>query len=347
MPSDYATSPSSRPSMGRRPFIKITALAAGLIGLGGAALAQALSRGELQPVRKTRLLMGTLATLTLCSDNPQEAERAIGLAFARMAALEGVLSRHRQDSQLSVLNRSGQLRNPHPALQEVVRQALHFAHLTDGAFDISVGPLLALYGACARGGKLPTQQEVGRALELVDYRRIKISPGELALEPGMSLTLDGIAKGYIIDQGAQALHGMGYRRVMVEVGGDLRCANAPDGQPWRIGVLSPRDPQGGLAAVAEVAQGSLATSGDYLFTYTADRRLHHILDPRTGRSPEELSSVSVMAPNACQADALSTAIMVLGKERGMRLAQCLPAVEAMLIGKEGQRMATVGFPRAP
>ena len=167
---------------------------------------------------------------------------------------------------------------------------------------------------------------------------------------GMSVTLDALAKGRVIDEGAAALRSCGFSQVIVEAGGDLAAAGfCPDGSPWQVGVPSPcaQDHPGMLAVFpVETAGGitGVATSGDYQDAFSADFQRNHLIDPATGNSPQDLASGTVLAKSAMDADALSTALMVLGSERGIALVDQMPDVEALLVGKNLQIHRSAGFP---
>jgi thiamine biosynthesis lipoprotein len=318
--------------LSRRGFLRITAV----LGLGLSAGGWLFQREAAAAARvsETRLLMGSIANLTIITDDTQAARRALGAAFDRMRALEAIFSRFQPDSWLSRLNCAGVVKGTPPEFRAVIDRAAGFSDLTGGAFDLTVEPLLMLYRDAARAGTRPDPHALDAAHRLVDYHQIDIRGDNVRLmRPGMALTLDGIAKGYIIDEGVRVLEAYGLTSVMVEVGGDL-CVRGE--RPWSIGVQSPESPADKLIRVIEVSNQALTTSGDYVNTFSEDRSLHHILDPRTGLSPTDLSSVSVTAPNACDADALSTALMVMGIEEGLRLVQRLDGVNALFVTKDGR-----------
>lgn len=329
----------------RRQFIKIMALAGGLVGLG-AGLDRAPSSGGVQRVQETRLLLGTVANLTVIADDPGTARAAIRASFERMASLEAVFSRFRPDSQLTALNTAGRLDAPDPALRDVLARAVEYGDLTGGAFDVTVEPVLALYRARAAQGRLPDTAELAQAEALVDYRRIALDAERVTFsQPGMAITLDGIAKGHIIDAGAAVFAGYGFDRVLVELGGDMQALGRAGGRPWQVGIQPPRAGDAEFAAVTQLDNRALATSGDYMNAFTPDFRLNHILDPHTGVSPLALSGASVIASTACDADALATAMMVLGPVEGLALVERLAGVEALLIGKDGSLTRSAGFPQ--
>jgi thiamine biosynthesis lipoprotein len=345
---EYFVKPTST-QLSRRQFLSITALAGTLLASGYGLASRKTQAAHAETITETRLLMGSIANLTVISEDPAHARTAIAAAFDRMQALEAVFSRFRADSALSRLNAAGRLEEAHAELIGVVTRAIEYSRLTSGAFDVTVEPVHRLYRDAARLGQRPTAAEVERARARVDYQAVELEANHIRFtKPGMALTLDGIAKGYIIDQGAAVLRDNGFGQVLVELGGDLSALGQPEDRPWQIGIRKPTLPSASAyAAVAQVANAALATSGDYLNTFTADRRLNHILDPHSGVSPLELASASVIAPTACDADALATALVVMGYARGFALIDRLPGVEALVIGKDGTARQTDGFPLQP
>lgn len=329
----------------RRQFLSITA-SAGLLLVGGVGIASRNKPRLPEVFKETRLLMGSLANLTIISDDAQHAHTAITAAFDRMQALEDIFSRFREHSQLSQLNAAGFLADPDPSLVEVLSRAVTYGQLTDGAFDVTIEPVHKLYREHARKNTLPAVADVENALRHVDFQAIEITAGRVGFKrAGMAVTLDGIAKGYIIDQGAAVLRDFGFDNVLVELGGDMNALGHPATRPWQIEIQHPvgtqTQPQ---PLVAMLNSAALATSGDYMYSFTADHRLHHILDPKSGISPLELTSASVIASTACDADALATSLMVMGSQRGLALAKRLAGIEALLITKSGELHKTHGFP---
>jgi len=160
----------------------------------------------------------------------------------------------------------------------------------------------------------------------------------------MAITLDGIAKGYIVDAGTDVLTKLGFKNVFVEAGGDLMASGKKENDdPWKIGIQSPRQEQPGLLAKISVSDRAVATSGDYYQYFSADMRHHHIIDPRVGFSAPELASVTTVSEKAIHSDALATAVMVLGPEIGLRLIESLPTVEACLLTKNLEIVVSSGF----
>lgn len=317
----------------RRRFLKI-------VGLGAAA-GMAFKLGTKHPtppataLQKTRVLMGTLVNLTLLGAAPDVAQAASNATMARMTTLEAQLSHFRADSQLTQLNRDGYLDAAGEPLLELLKQARHISELSNGAFDVTIKPLVDLYRQHKTTGAMPPAAAIQTALALVDYRQVIITGRQITLaQPGMTITLDSIAKGYIVDQGIAELKAHGFTDVLLEAGGDLLAAGQKEAfSPWQIGVQSPRASHPGLLTSFEVTDKAVATSGDYQQPFSADMRQHHILDPRSGYSAPELASATITAPNAALADALATAVMVLGPKPGCELVNALPGCAAYLVSK--------------
>jgi FAD:protein FMN transferase len=329
----------------RRKLLRITAAAGMSLALGG-GLAGALVRSAgLERVRSTRVRLGTLVTVTVVHPRGSEARRLVDAAFHEMARLEAILSRHRADTPLARLNREGWLGHPQPELVEVLRRGQEVATISDGAFDLTAAPLVDLYAArFAATGHPPADSEVEATLRRVGFRALDVAEDRITLRrPGMALTLDGIAKGYVVDSTVALLTRSGLDHVLVEAGGDLAATSMAAGAgPWEVAVQDPGNPRRRLAILRPEGRG-VATSGDYVQAFTRDRRFHHIVDPRTGRSPEEVGAVTVAAASAMDADALSTAAMVLGRSGGLRLLGQVPGAEGLIVTKGGEQVQTPGF----
>lgn len=303
------------------------------------------TRDKLAEVSESRVLMGTVVNLTVIGDNKRDAETAVTAALDHMTQLETILSRHMADSELSRLNRNGRLANASQPLIDVITQAAQISDISNGAFDITVKPLLDLYQEYQKQDALPPAATVAAAQQLVNYQNIHINGQTITFaQPGMSITLDGIGKGYVVDAGTAVLRQHGFTNVMVEAGGDLMAAGEKAlAQPWRIGVQSPRPQAEAVLAKFNLSNRAAATSGDYMQPFTADLSQHHIIDPRTGYSAPELASVTVTAPSVMLADGLATAVTVLGSEAGTNLINQLAYTEAYLVTKEMRVVQTNGF----
>lgn len=334
---------TAKKQISRRRFLRLVAWGA------GAGLAMQLGQfREMKPqsVIETRLLMGTVIHLTVLTDDRSAAQRTVTASLQQMAQLESVLSRFLPDSQLSQLNRTGYLKQPHQALLGLLQQAHTVSEASGGAFDVTVGPLLTLYEQYRnQGNSLPPEKLIREKLARVNYRCLIIEDNYLSLAmPGMAITIDGIAKGYIVDRGVEVLRQSGYPNVLVEAGGDLLASGqkTPQG-PWEIGIQAPRSLQGEFVTTIGVQNQAVATSGDYMQLFSPNFQHHHIVNPHSGRSPAELASSTVIAPSATLADALATTLMVLSPREGLSLIERWPACEALLITKDLQMLKSSGL----
>jgi thiamine biosynthesis lipoprotein len=272
-------------------------------------------------------------------------EDAVHATYKRMEELISRLSRHDAQSELSVLNSAGFLLNPSNDIHKVLLLAEHVSKLTHGAFDITILPLQQLYMASAGTNSRPSPEQLNNTIQLVDYRKVNNQPDTIRFEKqGMAITLDGIGKGYIVDQGVEVLRSKGFANVYVEAGGDLMVSGTkPAGTPWRIGIGNPRPEKESHLTILELSNKAVATSGDYMQAYSTDLQHHHIIDPRSGFSPPELASATVTAPTVALADALATAAMVLGPKRSIQVLGSLGDCEGYFVGKDLQKYSTEGF----
>ena len=209
-----------------------------------------------------------------------------------------------------------------------------------GAFDPSLGPVSRLWNLSAGEPRLPPAPEIAQAMTKVGLDRIEIdsATGTVRLsEPGMALDLGGIAKGYALDRARLVIENFGVKAALVNAGGDiLAVGEKAPGKPWRVGVQDPRSGNA-MVAVASVKDKIIVTSGDYeRFFVKNGKRYHHILDPRTGYPATGLRSVTIVATDGLTADALATAVLVLGPDEGLKLVESIQGIEALLIDSAGR-----------
>jgi thiamine biosynthesis lipoprotein len=333
-----------KPGLPRREALRITAVAGVSLALGGGLVAEVLRQAGLYRSRVTRTQLGTLVTITVVHPDKTSAHAMVDRAFAEIERLENVLSRYRPETPLARLNREGSLAGAPEELTFVLDRALQYGRMTGGAFDVTVAPLVDLYKAHFAGTDVPPPDaRVEQARALVDYRAVRVEGERVFLDrPGASVTLDGIAKGYVVDKALAALMAAGAERVLVAASGDMAPGALPGSdEPWRIAVQDPRS-DGSLGVLALEAD-CVASSGDYEQAFTRDLRYNHIIDPRTGRSPENTSGVTVVGPTALDADAISTSSFVLGPNEGLAFLERLDGVEGMVVSKDQQQFRTRGF----
>jgi thiamine biosynthesis lipoprotein len=311
------------------------------VGAGGVAALTDGLRDRLRRVEHRSWALGSQVTLTVLHEDSEVAERALTAAFAVLDDVEESLSLYRPQSAICRLNRLGVLERPPADLVTVLGAALEWSRMTSGAFDPTVQPFWALHA----GGNQPGPLELEAARVRVDWRRVEVGSDRIRLGPGQAITLNGIAQGFAADRVREVLAAHGIRHALIDTGEVGGVGRKEGGEAWRVGIQHPRRAEASVA-LAEVADRVLATSGDYRTAFADDFSSHHIVDPATGESPEFLASVSVVASTGMEADALSTAVFVLGPERGLALAQARPGVEVLLVSKDGVVCSTPGFPRA-
>ena len=328
----------------RRSMLRMVGSVGAVAGLGAAAVAELLRLGRVTRLHRTEARLGTLVSIEILHEDRDEARRVLDLGFEKIRRLESVLSRHDPNSLLSHLNREGALSDPDEALLAVLGAAQALSRRTAGAFDVTVAPLLDLHErAHGAWGRAPTAEEVRLALDGVGYEGLGVSPDRVVFDkPRMSVTLDGIAKGYVVDQVVAEIRRAGVPEVLVDAGGDIATMGLAGGAGWPVAIQRPPG-TAGPTAMLRLETEAVATSGDYMRTFTQDRRSHHIIDPRTGYSPSQVSSVSVRAPTAMEADALSTAAMILGLDAGPAFLDGVSDVEGMVVGKGGELRTTAGW----
>ncbi len=328
--------------MNRRRFMYVTG--AGVVSLYPCSSIASRIGGELPQVQRESHAFGTTVTLAVQHASSEVANAALDDAFAELDLIEGLMSVYKRDSPLSQLNRHGVLSQPHPYLVQVLELATKLSRQTRGAFDVTVQPLWTLYSQARRTGALPTATAIRNVKAKIDWRRVNIAANQIRLEgPGTAITLNGIAQGFAADQALAALRRHGIEHALIDTGELGALGNKSDGDDWCVGIQHPRRADA-YVSLARFSGRCLATSGDYEAKFTDDCRVHHIFDPRTGASPTEFSSVSILAPFAWQADALSTSVFVLGRNRGIELVHAFRDVDALLVGKDGSVYATPGFP---
>lgn len=333
--------------VGRRRFLCFVAGTATCSGLAAALLLRKRSAPDvtsLMRVQRTSWALGSNVSITALHEDEAVAKAGIDAAFAELALVETLMSIYRPESQLSRLNRDGVVDAPHRHLIEVLVAAGDMSQRTNGAFDVTIQPLWDLYAQAETRGGLPSQAEIDSARRVVNWRNVEISRDRIRLRgKRTAITLNGIAQGFAADHVTATLRAHGIEHALIDTGEIGALGTKPNSNGWQIGIQHPREEEAYLS-LADLAGRCLATSGDYATTFSPDFRHHHLLDPRTGHSPTELSSVSIAADSALEADALSTAVFVMGGEDGLDLVRQTPGADAMLVSKSGRMRLTSGFP---
>lgn len=321
--------------MSRRRFITLAAAAAGLpllLKIGGA---------QARPLRWEGTALGAPASIQLYHADEAQARAAITAALDELRRLEAVFSVYRADSAISALNRNGLLENAPADLVAMLTRALTLAEISDGIYDPTVQPLWQLYfrhfTAPNPDPAGPASRDIDAALALVDWRAVELDADRRRIafaRPGMGLTLNSGAQGYITDRVAEVLRAHGFERMLVDMGEPRALSAKPDGSAWRIGIANPADPARTVAAL-DVVDECIATSGGYGTLFDPDGRFTHLIDTRTGRTAPALQSVSVVARSGTIADGLSTAMLMAPADRRQAILKAAGGIRALYVTPHG------------
>lgn len=304
-----------------------------------------------EPTRQGELLLGTTIGVTLYEEGPDDIFEQV---FARVREIEEKMSVSEEDydrTELLEVNRNAGRRPVAVSADtfEVVRRAVEYSALTDGAFDVTIQPLVELWGIGTQDAQVPSEEEITERLALVDYRKVELNPAEQTIylpEEGMGLDVGAIAKGYAADEARRILQENGVDRALLDFGGNiLTMGEKPSGEPWAIGIQNPNEGRGRFLGILESGPTAVVTSGDYeRFFVEADVRYHHIISSRTGYPARPgLSSVTIVTEESTEADALATAIYVMGAERGLPFVAERDGVEAAFVTQDNKVYMTEGM----
>ncbi len=305
-------------------------------------------------IELTGAAMGTQYNLTIVVADDTPGKDALQAAVAALLEdIERRLSTYIDDSELSLLNAAGanEWLPVSGELCEALAGALDMARLTDGAFDVTVGPLVNLWGFGPDEIVLtpPSERDIASARMQVGYERIETDcevPAVRKSDPGIYIDLSGYAKGYGVDRVAALLDREGIGNYLADIGGELRMRGEnANGDRWRIAIEQPLDDARRVHSILRITNAAVATSGDYRNFFIHDgRRYSHTIDPRTGYPVRHnAASVTVVATTAAYADAMATGLLVLGVEDGLRLAR-EKGIAALFLTREGDRFESVASP---
>jgi thiamine biosynthesis lipoprotein len=320
--------------MMRRFLLAVTLLVAG----SGAARADWHAREE--------AIMGTRIAVEVWHVGPAVAESAIDAVIAEMHRIDALMSVYKPDSQLSAINRDAANR-PVKADRELVQliaRALEFSELSGGAFDITYASVGYLYDYRAR--KHPTDAEIRAALPAIDWRHVIVDLAASTVRftrPGVRIDLGGIAKGHAVDSSIAILAARGIANGTVTAGGDSRILGDRRGRPWIVGIRHPDDRERVIARIP-LEDAAISTSGDYeRYFDEGGVRYHHIIDPKTGRSPAAVRSVTVIAPTSTLAEGLTKSVFIMGPGPGLALVEAQPDCDAVVVTAEGEVLYSKGL----
>ena len=307
-------------------------------------------------IEHSQVLMGTKFIISVDAEDSKDLRAAMTEALERVAKLDQIFSDYQSDSEVIQLCSSA----PHDCPVRVSTELFHvlatansLSHRTGGAFDVTVGPLSKLWRRARRRKQFPTAEQLARARAPVGFRAMELNAERKTVQltkPDMRIDLGAIAKGYAADEALRVLKESGFPRALVNAGGDIVVGDAPNGQAgWKIGI-APLEPTAPPSRVLRIANRAIATSGDaWQYVELDGKRYSHIIDPRSGMPLTERSSVTVIARTGIEADSLASAISVLGRDKGLKLAQQSMDVSTLVlyvVDGETRELKSQHFPNA-
>jgi len=290
-----------------------------------------LSGCQNKPLYKdTQVMMGTFVEVVSAD------KRAAGIAFAEIQRIENLLSKYNPRSEVSQLNKLGKLKVS-PEAFYIIKKAVWFWQVSDGAFDITVAPLADLWGFTDKKYKLPKDQKIRNVLNLIGSDKIILQDKDNVVKfriPGIKIDLGAIAKGYAVDCAVKKLKEAGINSCLINAGGQIYCLGDNFGTPWKVAIKNPRGRT--FMGYLKLKDKAVATSGDYeQWFFKNNKRYSHIFNPKTGYPADSgIVSVTVIAQDGLTSDALATAILVLGKARGKAITKKFPDIEVKIIEKK-------------
>ena len=311
-------------------------------------IASDIVRADVSTVRRSQMMMGTLVSVTAVAPDEATAQHAAASALMEVRRLDELLSTWIASSELSHLNASAG-RTPVKITRdtmEVLTRSVEVARLTEGGFNIAIGPAVQAWSVM-EPLNIPSQEQLHRLLPLVDLSALQLDDtmGTAFLtRAGMRVDVGGIGKGFAADRAVDAMRTAGATAGVVALSGDIKTfGRMPDGETFLFGIQHPRM-ETALLATIELHNEAISTAGDYERFFEHDGvRYHHILDPRTLQPARECQSVTVIAKEGVMADGLDTGIFVMGPQRGMELVEQLPDVEAVIVDQAGHILVSSGL----
>jgi thiamine biosynthesis lipoprotein len=331
----------------RRDLLKLAAV-------GGLAISIPLVGSRLVPDLAKRIgrvpfstsfnAIGTVVTITIDDAITTDyANQLVSSVTNKINQLGNVLTRFPGGTNLYNLNQLDVLEGPSPDLVTLLEEATNYSESTEGCFDVTVEPVLDLFQGYLSGQPFPSDSQFNAALNLIDYQEVEVSSKLVSLEkPGMGVTLDGIATGYILDKSIGILRSNGIKSAFINFGGTLATIGSrADGSPWEVGIIDPIVPTNTMGTLY-LRDQAVATSGDYEDYFTPNKEYYHIIDPSTARSPLFSHSATVVASTALMADPLGVALMVEEPNAAMNLIDSFPA-ECLLYTDSNGVMTSSGM----
>jgi len=321
------------PPIDRRRFISVVGAAAGL------ALVPLLAGGRARPITWTGTAMGAPASITLYHPERRVAERLIGECVEEIIRVESLFSLFRRDSWLVRLNRTGRVTGAPAGFVELINRARQVSELSGGAFDVTIQPLWRLYARHFAESDAnpdgPPESAIRAARALVGWRDLGVEGDTVAFaRPGMEASFNGIGQGWVTDRVADLLRARGIADMLLDLGEMRALGGHPDGRPWRVAVADPSAPDRQIESL-DLRDLAVATSGGYGTVFDRLGRFHHLFDPSTGRPASTWASITVTAPTATTADALTKAVAMAPLDRVAAILRAGGGTAAHLIAADG------------
>jgi len=294
--------------------------------------------------QQQRDIMSTRISVELWHGETAVAAECSQQVFAEMERINALMSSYLDSSELSFINSNAAIDAVEISdeLALLVERSLYFSEISKGAFDITYASIGYAYDYRKR--QQPTDQSIAQKLPAIDYHHIELTGNKIRFNNNaVRIDLGGIAKGYAVDRAVDIIRQCGISKAMVSAGGDSRILGDRVGRPWILGIQHPRDPDD-IVLRLPLSDSAISTSGDYeRFFIENGSRIHHIINPSTGRSAAASWSATVTGPDAMTTDALSTTIFVLGAVKGLALIESLEGIDAIIIDSNGKLHYSSGF----
>ena len=297
---------------------------------------------------KTGFFLGTVVTVKVFEQVPESVFTDI---FSMIESIEIKMSINIKNSEVNMINKKAGISyvKVSPETFYVIERGKYYSSLSDGHFDISIGPLVQLWGIGSESAKVPNQDEIEAALNKISYDKVLLNSSDSSVklsEQGMIIDLGGIAKGYVADEIAKYLKSKGIQSAIIDLGGNVYALGTKNGtDSWSIGIQNPFEPRGKYIGILKLKDKTVVTSGVYeRFLEENGKKYHHILNPFTGYPVENsLVSVSIIADKSIDADGLSTTIFSLGLKEGSALIETLDGIDAIFVDKDSNVYITSGL----
>ncbi|PKL47849.1 MAG: hypothetical protein CVV39_05175 [Planctomycetes bacterium HGW-Planctomycetes-1] len=293
-----------------------------------------------------KIVMNTIAKITAIGPDKKTTQLSINAAFKEIYRLEKLMNRYDANSQLSQVNRLAGKESVKidKDLFALLQQSIYYSELTDGAFDITVGPLVDLWKKCAEANSMPTESQLAEVKKTIGCDKLILDANDFSVRfttKGVSLDLGAIAKGFAADKAIEEMKKHGAIGGLVALGGQIGGFGTTEkNAKWLIGIRNPEKSQNNqIIARLALSDTAVSTSGNYeRFYKIGEHRFSHIFNPATEKTADQLASVTIICPNGTQSDVLSTAVSVLGKQKGLELIEQTDDTEAILISADNKKM---------